>query len=992
PTRNPFFQTMFVLQSASGPQPQAAGLKFEPVEFDNGTSKFDFSLSLAESPTGGLHVAVEYRTDLFEAATMERLLGHYQVLLAAAVRSPGDSIARLPLMSAAERHQVLSGWNATGTEFPRDHCIHELVEAQVHRTPTALAVAGRHQQWTYAELNERANRFAHQLARLGVEPEMPVAVLVHRSPDMIAVLLGVLKAGGAYLPFDPVHPPERIAATLRDARVRVLVTEKALWDRLAQHARGITPLFLDADTDEAVREPTGNPGRTAAAENLAYVIYTSGSTGTPKGVAVTHRNVANLITWYQRAWKILPSDRTTQLMSPAFDPSVLEIWSSLTIGASLHLPPDDVRVSPPDLVRWYEEHRITVSILPTPLGEALLDESWPRSTTMRLLLTGGDRLQRRPPEHLPCPLINLYGPTESTVVTTWSTVAGEGQAVGAPDIGHPMANTEVYVLDAQLQPVPAGIPGELFIGGTGLARGYLHQPGLTAERFVPNPLADAPSARLYRTGDRVRFRGDGALEYLGRLDEQVKIRGFRIEPGEIEAALSAQPGVRECVVVAREDVPGDKRLAAYVVVPAGAKPELQVWRDALGRRLPDYMVPSAFVLLDKLPLTSNGKINRAALPAPDRDAGSARRAAVAPRDAVETQLARIWEQILGLEGVGVNESFFQLGGHSMAGVRLFSRIEKEFGRRLPLASLFEHPTIEELAHRLRSPETATTVSSLVALQPRGTRPPVFFVHGAGGGNLWTYTNLVPHLGADQPVYALESRGMRGLAEFTTIEEMATHYIREIRTVQPQGPYYLAGYCFGGNVAFEMALQLEAAGERVAFVGLLDSAASNSSYQKIPWWRPEFHYRFAANTAFWLTDFLAQSGRDQWRFVRRKARAIFRRLVRGEGAPEVDEVIDVSLFPEIELDLWKTHLRALARYEARSAYRGKLSLFRTRGHPFLCSFDPVFGWGPLSGAVDMVGVPGAHERVFMEPHVRDLSARFRARLETAQHQTLSPAHP
>jgi thioesterase domain-containing protein/acyl carrier protein len=401
------------------------------------------------------------------------------------------------------------------------------------------------------------------------------------------------------------------------------------------------------------------------------------------------------------------------------------------------------------------------------------------------------------------------------------------------------------------------------------------------------------------------------------------------------------------------------------------------------------MVPAVLVPVPEIPLNANGKIDRAALPSPDAAPSAGRPEYVGPRNSTETRLVALWEKTLGVTPIGIHDSFFELGGHSMAGARLFARIEREFGRRLPLASLFECPTIEQLAARLSNPSEAVACSSLVALQPRGSRPPVFFLHGAGGGNLWTYTNLLPYLGPDQPAYGLESRGMRGMKEFTSIEEMAAHYITEIRTVQPHGPYYLAGYCFGGNVAYEIARQLRVLGEAVAFVGLIDSAASNSGYQRLPWWQPAFHWRFVVNTMYWLSDFLDQPTREQGRYLRRKARLVTRRLVRrltcGDNTVEVEEVIDVSRFPEIELGLWKIHLAAYDNYHAKP-YDGRVTLFRTRGHPFLCSFDPQFGWGPLvQGGVDMVSVPGAHERIFMDPYVRELSARFRAALEQAQNQ-------
>jgi thioesterase domain-containing protein/acyl carrier protein len=614
---------------------------------------------------------------------------------------------------------------------------------------------------------------------------------------------------------------------------------------------------------------------------------------------------------------------------------------------------------------------------------------------VRQLLAGGDVLSAahvaRALEKLDrTRLINGYGPTENTTFTCCHRISGPAPAGGSVPIGRPVANTQVFILDAARQPVPVGVPGELYTGGDGLATGYLAQPELTQEKFVPHPFSARPEARLYRTGDRVRWRPDGSIEFLGRIDRQVKIRGYRIELEEIETVLEQHAAVRQAVVVARPaGAGGEKRLAAYVTTlpPVPAPAEL---RSHLQQKLPDYMVPAAFVFLDELPLNANGKVDRDALPAPASPGPGPGYSA--PEDNAEAQLARIWERVLGVTPVGIHDNFFELGGHSLAGVRLFAQIEAEMGRKMPLATLFQAPTVRQLARRLRLDGAGDDCSSLVALQPKGARPPVFFVHGAGGGNLWTYTNLVPHLGPDQPVYALESRAMRGGTEFTRLEDMAAHYVQEIRAVQPHGPYYLGGYCFGGNVAYEMARQLHAQGEEIALLALLDSSPADGFYQSIPWWRPVFLFRFAVNTAYWLQDFLGQPPAERRRFVGRKSRTLWRKFARrfrrrpslpAQDDIDLDEVIDVALFPEIEIQLWKVHLRALWSHRS-GPYPGRVTLFRTRGQPFLCSFDPQFGWGRLAGGgVEVVNVPGAHEKIFMEPHVRTLSARLRHCLDRMQ---------
>ena len=994
--RNPFFQVMFVLQSATGAQPQSAGLGFEPLEFDNGTSKFDLSLSLAES-AGGLHLSLEYGSDLFEPATINRLLEHYHTLLAAAVADPARRVSELPLLSAAERRQLLVDWSGNRRPYPRDATVVDLFREHVARDPVAPALLCLPLRLSYRELDERSSRLARHLRHHGAVPGSFVALCLERSPETAISLLAILKTGAAYVSLESNYPAARLAVMIEDSRPVVLLTQEKLRSLAesalaASHDDAACPLLvvLEEDRTEIDREPPTAPLAAITAESTAYVSYTSGSTGRPKGVCVPHRGVVRLV----RGTDYLhfgPDETFLQFAPVAFDASTLEIWGALLNGARLAVVPPGLP-SLAELGEFVRANGVTTAFFTTGLFHQMVDEQVEQLAGIRQLSAGGEVLSpvhaARALERLPhLRLVNGYGPTENTTFTTTFHVA-TAPAAGRPiPIGRPIANTTVYLLDSLRQLVPIGIPGELYTGGDGLAAGYLRRPDLDAGCFIPHPFDPAPGARLYRTGDLARWLPDGTIEFLGRADRQIKLRGFRLEPGEIESVLAKHPRVGQAAVLLDANGGGGPRLVGYVTGRGSVPPDLVELRAYLQKNLPDYMVPAVIMPVPQMPLNANGKVDHSALPAADAAPAAGRPPVVAPRDSTEARLVAIWEKILGVSPVGVHDSFFQLGGHSMAGVRLFARIEREFGRRLPLASLFESPTLEQLAVRLRDPAKPVTCSSLVALQPRGTRPPMFFVHGAGGGNLWTYTNLIPHLDPDQPVYAFESRGMRSHAEFTRVEDMARHYLQEIRTVQPQGPYYLGGYCFGGNVAFEMARQLEAAGEPVALLTLLDSAAANSCYQRLPWWQPVFHLRFAVNTAYWLADFLRQPSREQLRFVRRKCRVLAGRVLarlRGKGqAFEVEEVIDVSLFPEIELGLWQTHLRALGDYHPQP-YGGRAVLFRTRGHPFLCSFDPRFGWGPLvRGGIETVILPGAHEGIFMEPHVRALSACFRQQLEKAQ---------
>jgi amino acid adenylation domain-containing protein len=595
------------------------------------------------------------------------------------------NIPRHPPTVGFPRHDRDSSDNGQGSGT----LVHELVAERAAESPDDLAVADdTGTQLTYAELEREANRLANQLRALGVGREVAVGLCLPRSVGLVVAVLGILKSGGAYLPLDPSYPQERLRFMLEDSEAPVLVTD-------SQHAAALESQswqLLKIDTGD-LRSPSDetDPAEACSPEDLAYIIYTSGSTGQPKGVEISHRSLLNLVFWHRHAFQVTAADRATQVASPSFDGSVWEIWPYLTAGASLHVPADAVRTAPVALRDWLVEREITVSFLPTPLAEEAITLEWPAHSRLRLLLTGGDVLHRRPPVGLPFTLVNNYGPTEGTVVTT-SGVVAPGEGPGLPSIGRPIANVRVQVLDEHLRPVPAGESGELCVAGAGLSRGYLRRPELTAERFV----TDVRGERLYRSGDLVRERADGELEFLGRLDEQVKIRGFRIELNEIVAVLDTHPAVTASAVVTREDTEGGKRLVAYWVATRGERPECEELRAHLARQLPDYMVPAVFVELLELPLTANGKLDKEALPAPD-ETRDQRGSGTSPRTPLETALGEIVCDLLGLGQVGVEENFFVLGGHSLLGAQLIARIRDRFGVELSLRSLFDHPTVESMA-------------------------------------------------------------------------------------------------------------------------------------------------------------------------------------------------------------------------------------------------------------------------------------------------------
>lgn len=584
-SQNPLFQVVFALQNAPMEALELPGLILNPLPFNTETTRFDLEFHLWERSGNGLWGErsqgisgfVVYSTDLFDEATINRMLGHFQTLLEGIVANPEQRLADLPLLSEAERHQLLVEWNDTQVDYPKELCIHQLFEAQVELTPNSIAVIVENEQLTYQELNSRSNQLAHYLQKLGVGSEVRVGICVERSLDMVVGLLGILKAGAAYVPLDPAYPPERLSFMVEDAQVPVLLTQEKLVQRLPDFLAATQPdepiqnpivVCLDKDWETIAHESKENPTSGVIADNLAYVIYTSGSTGKPKGVQVQHSGLLNLIFWHQQAFSVSSRDRVTQIAGMAFDACGWEIWPYLTAGASIYFPDYETRLSPEPLRDWLLSKAITISFLPTPLAEKVLLLDWPDDAALRILLTGGDKLHQYPLASPPFEVVNNYGPTENTVVTTSGHVPAKTQADVPPAIGRPIANTQVYVLDSHLQPVPIGIPGELYISGNGLARGYLNRPELTAERFIPNPFSDEPGARLYKTGDLVRYQANGNIEFLGRLDDQIKIRGYRIELGEIESVLSQHPAVLQAVVMTREDVADEQRLVAYVALKA----------------------------------------------------------------------------------------------------------------------------------------------------------------------------------------------------------------------------------------------------------------------------------------------------------------------------------------------------------------------------------------------------------------------------------------
>ena len=798
-----------------------------------GGAKFELGLYVAER-ADGLLLATEYRTDLYDDATIDRMMQHFGVLLEAACASPGTRLSDLPLLPAAERALVLHDFNDTALVVPQHTTISALIAERALRTPDRVAVVFEGQTLTDGALDAAAERFATRLAALGVRPGAVVALFADRSLELIVALLATLKSGGAFMPIDPEYPPDRAQYMLDDANALVVLTHASLRGNLPE-TRATIVLIDDllADHAEPDTGATPTPITRPTATDTAYVLYTSGSTGRPKGVIVPHHCLVNHEYWFQHLANVGANDGVLHWTSLTFDPALCEVFSPLLFGARLIIAPPGGHRDVPRAAELIAREKVSVLQTVPSILRILLDAPGiERCTSLRLLTVGGEAM---PPDLITrvheklrwADFYNLYGPTEATIDATWWKVPLHNVPHAIP-IGAPVGNGTAYVLEPGGQPAPVGVPGELYIGGAGVAIGYLGRPDLTEQRFLPDPFASAPGARMYRTGDRARWRPDGNLEFLGRLDDQVKLRGIRIELGEVEAVLCAQPGVAAAAVAVHPDGTGGERLVGYLVAEPGGAMSVASVRDGVSRQLPAAVVPSALVVLDELPLTSSGKINRRALPAPTGSDISVGRPYVGPRTTVEHELVQIWERLLSTgRRIGVHDDFFESGGHSLLAIQMLAEVERVRGVRMPLAWLFVAATIESLAVRLVESQKGEAEPPLVVLQEKGSGPPIIFVHGDWTGGGWYMRRLAPLVAPDSPFLVLPTVRAEDEASAATIESMAARHIVELRKVQPAGPYRVAGFCVGSLVAFEIARQLTASGHRVERLIVVDSNPVNA---------------------------------------------------------------------------------------------------------------------------------------------------------------------
>lgn len=951
-SKNPLFQVAVSLQNTPFTALELPDLTLNPFEIENGTSKLDLELNFWQS-SAGLEAQIIYSTDLCDRSTILRIAGHLQTLLEGIINNPQQTLAQLPILTSTERQQLLIDWNNTQQNYP-DKCIQQIFEEQVNNNPNAIALTHNNNQLTYQQLNEQSNQLAHYLQNLGVAPDVLVGICLEKSPLIIVAILGILKAGGAYLPIDPEYPKARSRFMLEDSQITILLTQKSLFTQTWEHKL----VFID---DNAIAlQNKYNPTSPVNAANLAYAIYTSGSTGQPKGVLIEHRGLTNIIHAQRQIFNLNPQHRILQFASISFDASIFEIVMALANGASLYLIPEKSRLGA-SLTAYLRCHSITHATLPPAVLKTLVPEQLPAVQTLILAgeaCTGDVTIwvkDRR--------LFNAYGLTETTI---WSTIAEIGDSIS---IGRAIANTQLYVLDSNYQPVPVGIPGELYIGGIGVARGYLNRPELTAKRFIPNPFDK--STYLYKTGDLVRYLPNGNLEFLGRQDEQVKIRSYRIELGEIESLLSQHPAIQSTVVVAKENA-DSKQLIAYIVFQPNLTLSPTQLRDFLEAKLPDYSIPSTFIVLSSLPLTPNGKIDRNALKSSNT---TTNQSFVAPRNATESTLTRFWAQTLKLERVGIQDSFFELGGDSLLAIALLEQINQYFKQNLPLSALLGAPTVEQFAPNI---EKNYTWSPLVPLQPQGAKTPFFCIHPIFGVVL-PYHELATHLGKDQPFYALQPCGLDGLQPpLTSIEEMAAYYIKALRQVQPKGAYQLGGWSFGGLVVFEMARQLHQAGEKVSLLAIFDTLAPIPNNQPSFWDSLKFLFTTVPQSIYpYLLDY--------WELICDAASipSTFEQIFSPHWWTSLLENATIThLFPQetrlrmldeltIEriMRIFWANSQATLNYSPQS-YPNAIALFKSN-EP-LTTTDTTLGWGQLTNSVVLHSIPGNHLTMLKTPNVQALA--------------------
>jgi amino acid adenylation domain-containing protein len=923
---------------------------------------FEIFLNITDHK-GMLTFEWSYNTQLFELATISRFMDTLEHLLREVVKTPDTPISKLPVLNAAEIKVQLDKWNDTKVAYPKEKPLHQIISETAAQYPNSIALKFNNEELTYKQLNQKANQMAAVLIENGVKPNDKVAISLDRSAELVVALLAIIKAGATYIPLDPVFPINRINYMLEDSAAVVLLTSKNYRGQYVSNAKEI---ILEEVLLTLSAYPTTDPEVEVKGEDLIYILYTSGSTGQPKGVQIKHHNVVNFLYSMQKQPGLTAADKLLAVTTISFDIAGLELWLPLITGAQIVLADAATAKDGNALLGIIKKDKITVMQATPYTWRIMLEAGWDKEKIK--VICGGEALPMDLAQRIldkSTSLWNVYGPTETTI---WSTLKEITANEGFISIGKPIDNTAIYILDPFQNMLSPGVAGEIYIAGEGVAQGYLNQPELTAEKFVSDPFSDELKAKMYRTGDLGTFTPDGNLMYLSRIDAQVKIRGYRIETGEIEFNLAKEDTIKQAVVIARADNNGVDKLVAYIVLQEGTQQAednselIHQWRVNLKTSVPDYMVPDNFIVIDAMPMTPNGKVDKKTLAAQDIETVQTV-SYVAPRTDVEKMVADIWIELLGIEQVGIYDNFFELGGHSLIAVQVMARIETETGKRLPLAVLFENSTVEKLSLMLEMDGKSITWDSLVPIKPNGTKVPIYIVHGAGL-NVLLFNTLAKHMDTDQPVYGLQAKGLNGVDEpLSRIEDIAAHYISSIRAQNPDGPYALAGFSFGGIIAYEMAKQLMALNKDVRMLAMFDTYAYRTPYYD-PWLaknvkRGLYFGRKVWHSLTFKDGFTKTIAKRAQAFERGAIRLLWKLKFGNEQkqtgffgyANKIDEMNNIA----------QKHYKIQPSDIA-------IELFRAETRSFYLDDYIYMGWKPYAlNGVNIHNVPGEHNTIFKEPN-------------------------
>lgn len=967
-TRLPLIPVVFNIDIGMDDGISFHNLKHRYINNPREYETFEIFLNITDHK-GTLTFEWSYNTRLFEPETIKRFMDELEHLLRSVVKTPDTPIGNLEVMNTAAIREQLNKWNNTKVDYPKEKPLHQIISETAAAYPDAIALKFQNKVLTYTELNRQANQLAAILIKDGVKPKDKVAISLDRSEQLVIALLAIVKAGATYIPLDPIFPINRINYMLEDSAAVMLLTSETYRGKYVSNAKEI---ILDDIWASLKKYPITDPDVEVKGEDLIYILYTSGSTGQPKGVQIKHHNVVNFLYSMQKQPGLTNSDKLLAVTTISFDIAGLELWLPLITGAQIVLADAATVKDGVALLDIIRKEKITVMQATPYTWRIMLEAGWSERERVKVIC-GGEALPMDLAQRIlekATSLWNVYGPTETTI---WSTLKEITVDDGSISIGKPIDNTQIYILDKYQNPLIAGAAGEIYIGGEGIAQGYLNQPELTAEKFVLDPFSDEPGAKMYRTGDLGSFTADGNLMYLSRIDAQVKIRGYRIETGEIEFNLVKEDAIKQAVVIARADNNGVDKLVAYIILKDNLPQDgehsemIQQWRANLRNSVPDYMVPDNFVVIDAMPMTPNGKVDKKALAARDIATGETV-TYVAPRTDVEQMVANIWTELLGIEQVGIHDNFFELGGHSLIAVQVMARIEKETGKRLPLAILFENSTVEKLSLMLEMDGKSITWDSLVPIKPTGTKIPIYIVHGAGL-NVLLFNTLAKHMDADQPVYGLQAKGLNGVDEpLSKMEDIAAHYVSAIMTQNPTGPYALAGYSFGGIIAYEMARQFEALNKEVRLLGMFDTYAYRTPYYDA-----------------WMTKNLKRGlyfGRKIWhaitfkdgfmKTITTRAKAIERGAIRLLWKLKFGTEQKQTGFFGYSNKIDEMNNLAQKRYKIMP-YDIAIELFRAETRSFYLDDYVHMGWKPYAlRGVNVHNVPGEHNTIFKEPNDKEFA--------------------